>query len=118
MPYFVGYFALLLGLLLVQGVAVAFIVPATAVFMALWLSLGNFGMALGAVILGPLWIWFAFRFFFPAVLNMIWIDGRFVLFALHRVTPQRMVGVVTAQLAVLRSDLMSVPGRIGRWLNA
>jgi hypothetical protein len=117
-PYFVGYFAVLLGLLLVQGVAVAFILPATAVIVALWLLLGNFGMGLGAVIVGPLWIWFAFRFFFPAAINMIWIDGRFVLFALHRVTPERMVGVVTAQLAVLRSDLMTVSGRIRRWLNA
>lgn len=117
MPYLVGYFAVWIGLLLVMAVFIAFAVPAMAILLLLQALLGEFGIGVGAVIVAPAWIWLCFRFFFPAMIQMIWIDGRPALFALHRVTPRRMIDVVTAQIAVLRSDLQSFSQRIRGWLN-
>ncbi|TAG23352.1 MAG: hypothetical protein EAZ40_07370 [Rhodobacterales bacterium] len=63
------------------------------------------GTGVGSIAIAPVWIWFAFRFFFPTTIQIVWIDGRPALFAFHRMTVRRMIGIVTAQLSVLRSDL-------------
>jgi hypothetical protein len=116
--WFVGYFALWIGLLLVMAVLMAFAVPVMAILLLLQAFLGEVGIGVGAVIVAPAWIWLCFRFFFPTLLQIIWIDGRPAIFALSSATPRRVIGVVTAQLAILRSDLRSFSNRIGRWLNA
>ena len=113
--WFVGYFAVWIGLLLVQAVFLAFAVPVMAIFLLLQALLGEAGIVLGAIIISPVWIWLFFRFFLPAMTQIIWIDGRPVLFAFHRVTPQQMIGVVTTQLSVLRSDMRWLSTRIGMW---
>ncbi len=117
MPYIVGYFSVLIGLLLVQGVMVAFLLPAMALVVLLWVLFGEFGAWLGTLIIAPAWLWLAGRFFFPALMQIIWIDGRPALFAFARVTPRRMISVVTAQIAILRSDLLSFSRRMGGWLS-
>jgi hypothetical protein len=113
-----GYIAVWIGLLLVQAVVLAFAVPVMAVLLLLQAMLGGAGIWMGAIATTPVWLWLSFRFFFPAMVQIIWIDGRPALFAFHRVTVQRMTGVVTSQLSVLRSDLRSLATRIGNWLNA
>ncbi|MBL9073629.1 hypothetical protein [Tabrizicola sp.] len=113
-----GYIAVWIGLLLVNAVFLAFALPVMAILLLLQAVLGEAGIWVGAVIIAPAWIWLCFRFFLPAMTQIIWIDGRPALFALHRVTLRRMIGVVTAQLSVLRSDLYSLSTRIGNWLNA
>jgi hypothetical protein len=103
-----GYVAVWIGLLLLLAVTMVFAATAMAFFLMLWALLGESGIWAGSLILVPLWLWICFRFFFPAMSKIIWIDGRPALLAFHRVTPRRMIGVTTVQLAVLRSDL--------RWL--
>ncbi|MFM7336523.1 MAG: hypothetical protein ACKO1H_19305 [Tabrizicola sp.] len=100
-----GYIAGLIGLLLVNAVLLAFLAPVMAIFVLSMTVLGEAGIWLGAVIVALAMLWFAFRFFLPAMTQIIWIDGRLALFALDQVTVRRMIGVVTAQLSVLRSDL-------------
>lgn len=118
MPYLVGYFAVWVGLLLVMAVCMAFFVPAVAIILMLQAFFGEGGIRVGALIIALAGLWPCFRFFFPAMLQIIWIDGRPALFALNRVTPRRMIAVVKTQLAVLRSDLRSFSNCIGSWLNA
>ena len=118
MPYLVGYVAVWIGLLLVMAVFMTFAVPVMAILLLLQAVLGEVGIGVGAIIVAPAWIWLCFRFFLPAMAQIIWIDDRPALFVLHRVTPARMISVVTAQIAVLRSDVRSFSRRIGSWLNA
>jgi hypothetical protein len=114
-----GYFAVWIGMLLVMAVTVPVLVFVAAVVLLSQALLGEeLGLGVASIAIAPVWIWFAFRFFFPTMLQIIWIDGRPALFALHRVTVRRMIGVVTAQLSVLRLDLRSLSTRIGNWLNA
>ncbi|QLQ17558.1 MAG: hypothetical protein HZT43_00615 [Exiguobacterium profundum] len=113
-----GYIAVLVGLLLVNAVFLVFALPAMAITLMGQALLGEAGIWLAAVIIAPAWIWLCFRFFLPTTMQIIWIDGRPALFAFHRVTVRRMIGVVTAQLSILRSDLRSFSARIRNWLNA
>lgn len=113
-----GYIAVWIGLLLIQAVSLAYAAPLMATLLLLQAILGEAGIWMGAIVNAPVWIWFGFRFFLPAIVQVIWVDGRPVLFAFHRVTVRRMIGVVTAQLSVLWSDLRSLSTRIGTWLNA
>jgi hypothetical protein len=114
-----GYIALWIGMLLVMAVIIpAFVLVAAVVLLSQALLGEELGVGVASIAIAPAWIWFCFRFFFPAMLQIIWIDGRYVLFALHRVTVRRMIGVVSAQLSVLRSDLRSLSTWIRNWLNA
>jgi hypothetical protein len=113
-----GYIAVWIGLLLVNAVFLAFAMPVMALLLLLQALIGEAGIWLGAVIIAPAWIWLCFRFFLPAMAQIIWIDGRPALFAFHRMTVQRMIRVVTSQLSVVLSDLRSLSTRIGKWLNA
>jgi hypothetical protein len=109
-----GYIAVWIGMLLVMAVFLPVLVLLVAIMLLLQALLGDdVGLGAAANVIGPVWIWFAFRFFFPAMLQIIWIDGRHVLFALNRVTRQRMTGVVTTQLSVLRADLQWLLTRSG-----
>jgi hypothetical protein len=109
-----GYIAVWIGMLLVMAVFLPVLVLLMAILLLLQALLGdNVGLGAAAIVIVPVWIWFCFRFFFPAMLQIIWIDGRYVLFALHRVTARRMTGVVKTQLSVLRSDLRRLFTRSG-----
>jgi hypothetical protein len=109
-----GYIAVWIGMLLVMAVFLPVLVLLVAIMLLLQALLGDdVGLGAAAIVIVPVWIWFCFRFFFPAMLQIIWIDGRYVLFALHRVTTRRMTGVVKTQLSVLRSDLRRLFTRSG-----
>ena len=113
-----GYIAVLVGLLLVSAVFLLFALPAMAITLLGQALLDEAGIWLAAVIIAPAWIWLCFRFFLPTTMQIIWIDGKPALFALNRATMGRMIGVVTAQLSVLQSDLRSFSARIRNRLNA
>lgn len=110
-----GYLALWVGLIAIMlvSVPVACVVgaPPIAMIEALGPERAIPAMFLMSPVIGPIWFWFAIRFYFPVTWRLIMTF--FSSPTLQNVTPSYTLSIVRSGLADLEADLKSFWG----WLR-
>lgn len=105
--WLIGYFSLWVGLIAVLSATLAFFLPllvATVLASRIFGSEQTGPVATIWLLYSPVWIWFAFRFFFPAILDLNRLSG-FFLKKISGVRPSDTLAVVRGRAMDLVYDL-------------
>jgi hypothetical protein len=113
MPTLKGQLTWLRGAAMVLLAYLLMIVPLFVLFALALNYSGLVGIILAGILAIMIHLWVSFRFFFPAMWKLIWIDGRHAFFVMDRLKPEQVTGIVRSQFAVLGSDLRRLYQRIG-----
>ena len=116
MKWVVSYLSTWLGLCLIQLVGALVLLP---VILLLFLGGAIFGedklpllLVVISIAYSPIWLWFAFSFFFPIGWKII-MRGLKGIFAIEYLSPGEAKKIVMDGVVILRSDLARFGGLLG-----